>query len=80
MLDLWRWRFDFLFRRRGLLSRWPGGSGIYNPGLRSRSTMDLWRWRFDFLLLRQRLLSRSLGRRGMSNLGLRSGSMLGLRR
>jgi hypothetical protein len=53
MLDLWRWRFDFSLRRRGLRSRWLGGSGMYNPGLRRRSMMDLWWWCFDFLLRRR---------------------------
>ena len=41
MVDLWRWRFDFLLRRRSLLSRQLGGSGVYDPGVRGRSMMDL---------------------------------------
>ena len=55
MMYLWRWRFDLLLRRLRLLSRWLGRSGMYNPGLRSRSMMDLWRRRFDFLLRRRHI-------------------------
>jgi hypothetical protein len=58
MVDLWRWRFDFLLRRRSLLSRQLGGSGVYDPGVRGRSMMDLWRRRFGFFLRRPRSLSR----------------------
>ena len=76
MMDRRRWwRFDFLLRRRGLLSRWTSGWGMCNPGLRSRSMVGLWRRRFGFLLRRRDLRSRRLGRRGMSNAGLRSRSL-----